>query len=65
MLSKLPKGFSPDNPASEYLRLKEFTVVRNLSLNNIMDSGLPSLLEQSAVVIEPFLAFLFRAMYGV
>jgi uncharacterized protein (TIGR02453 family) len=64
-LAKVPKGFTPDNPAAQYLRLKEYTVVKDLNYGNIMDSVLPSLLEHSAVIIEPLLGFLFSAMYGV
>lgn len=63
-LSRVPKGYDPDNPAAEYLKLKSY-----LAMINIKDSELTSkeLLKKTVIsfgALQPLVEFINHAIEG-
>jgi uncharacterized protein (TIGR02453 family) len=61
-LKRMPRGFDEKHPAAELLKLKEFTVWTDLDHKVSYSSKLLDVLERKAIVIAPFLEFLFQSM---
>jgi uncharacterized protein (TIGR02453 family) len=57
-LTRVPRGFAPDHPAAEWLRLKSFTAGRDLSNAEILDPKLPAKLEADISAILPLVRWL-------
>ena len=61
-LSRPPKGFSPVDPAVEYLKLKSFTVAENFDESEALSAEYPKMLAESFKAAFPFVAFLREAL---
>lgn len=57
-LTRLPKPYSADNPAAEYLKLKSFVALRNVSDAELKAESFPKLISTSFAALEPLLHFL-------
>jgi uncharacterized protein (TIGR02453 family) len=61
-LVKLPQGYTADNPAIDYLKMKSFTVSCNFTDAEITGKGLVKKTLDAFAVMKPFIDFLNRAM---
>lgn len=62
LLSRPPKGYSDDNPAIEYLKLKSFVVTRPFSDAEIQSRSFPRELAKTFESMKDFVYFLNRAL---
>lgn len=61
-LSRPPKGYSADNPALPYLKLKSFTASHTLSDADFLSPNLPGRITAVFAELQPLNAFLNRAL---
>ena len=61
-LSRVPRGFAPDHPAAEWLRLKSFTAGRELTREEVLDPRFPVRLEADFLAMLPFVRWLNKAI---
>lgn len=61
-LKKLPKGYDAENPAIEYLKLKSFTVGRQLEDKDLHEKNAVKLVLDSIKEMKPLVDFLNRAV---
>lgn len=61
-LSRVPKGYEADNPAAEYLKLKSFITMTNISDKELTDKGLLKQTVQAFETIQPLINFLNEAL---
>lgn len=61
-LVKVPQGYSPDNPAVEYLKLKSFTVGGKLADEDLTKKTLVKKVTDTYRTMKPFVDFLNRAV---
>ena len=64
-LIKVPQGFEKDSPAAEYLKLKSWLAMRNLSDTELTSKDLVKQTVQSFKVLMPFIKFINRAIEDV
>jgi uncharacterized protein (TIGR02453 family) len=62
LLSRVPKGFEPDNPAAEYLKLKSFIAITNLDEKDIISKTLLKKTVDSFEALIPLFNFINRAL---
>ncbi len=60
-LVKVPQGYSEDNAAIEYLKLKSFTVSANFTDDEMMKADAADKIAHACLVMRPFIDFLNRA----
>ncbi len=60
-LKTSPKGYAKDHPFVEYLRYKNFTVMRSLSKAEVASEGFVEIVEKAYILSKPFQAFLKKA----
>jgi uncharacterized protein (TIGR02453 family) len=63
-LSRPPKGYEADNPAIEYLKLKSFIAMTDLTNEDITSKGLVKKLAGLFATMHPMVVFLNRAQEG-
>ena len=61
-LTRVPRGFAPDHPAADWLRLKSFTAGRELSRDEVLDPKLPLRLETDFRTLLPLVRWLNAAI---
>lgn len=61
-LTRPPKGYSEDNPAIEFLKLKSFVVMKSITDDEVVDSKFPAKLVKIFEQATPFNRFLERAL---
>lgn len=61
-LVKAPQGYTDDNPALEYLKLKSFTVGTPLSDDDITKKGAAKKIVEAFTTMKPFVDFLNKAV---
>lgn len=61
-LVKAPQGYTEDNPALEYLRLKSFTVSTPLTNEELTKKGAVKKLVEAFATMKPFVDFLNKAV---
>lgn len=61
-LTRVPRGFAPDHPAAEWLRLKSFTAGRDLTREEVLDPRLPARLEADFLALLPLVRWLNQAI---
>lgn len=62
-LVRPPKGYAPDNPAIQYLKMRNFTLgTVPITDKAVTQNGLIDNLLKSAAILKPFLDFLERAL---
>lgn len=57
-LARAPKGYDPDHPNIEFLKLKSYVVLRKLSDDEVKSGDLRTNLVEKCRVMKPFLDFL-------
>lgn len=63
-LSRVPKGYEPDNPAAEYLKLKSFIAFHPLSDDDLASKTLIKKSVEAFATLQPVLSFLNEAVEG-
>lgn len=63
-LSRVPKGYEPDNPAAEYLKLKSFIAMVEITDEDLSSPDLSRKVITAFETIQPLNAFLNEAMQG-
>ncbi len=61
-LKKVPQGYTDDNPAIEYLKLKSFTVSYNIADEDISGKALVKKALEVFTAMRPFIDFLNRSV---
>ncbi|MCF8451101.1 MAG: DUF2461 domain-containing protein [Taibaiella sp.] len=61
-LVKAPQGYTEDNPAIEYLKLKSFTVGHNIPDTDLTKKGLSKKIKEAFTTMKPFVDFLNNAL---
>lgn len=61
-LVKVPQGFEKDNPAAEYLKLKSWLVARTFTDAEVSSKDFLKKVTEGMDAMQPFLAFLNRAI---
>ncbi len=61
-LVRVPRGFAPDHPAADYLRLQSFTVGRDLAAADLGSSRLVRVLARDFELMRPLIRWLNGAM---
>ena len=61
-LSKLPKGYEANNPATEYLKLKSFIATRPLKDTELTNQNLINEIVEAFEALQPFVKFINRAL---
>jgi uncharacterized protein (TIGR02453 family) len=61
-LVRVPRGFAPDHPAAEYLRLQSFTVGRDLAVSDLASDRLVRMLARDFELMRPLIRWLNGAM---
>jgi len=64
LLSRVPKGYEPDNPAAEYLKLKSYIAMTNLSDKDATSKTLIKKTTEAFDTLLPLVNFLNRALEG-
>ena len=62
LLTRVPKGYSTDNPAAEFLKLKSYIAITSMNEKEVISK---SIVKKTTVVFEtlkPFIDFLNRAL---
>ncbi len=61
-LSRVPKGYEPDNPAAEYLKLKSFVAMTSLKDADLTSKDLVKKAVASFEALQPLLEFINSAL---
>jgi uncharacterized protein (TIGR02453 family) len=61
-LVNIPKGYSPENEAAEYLKLKSFTAITSISDKELLSSDATKLVVEKLIALKPFVDFLNRTV---
>lgn len=61
-LTKVPQGFEKENPAAEYLKLKSWLAMRDLSDAELVSKDLIKKTSEAFEALQPLVKFLNRAM---
>ena len=61
-LSRPPKGYTDDNPAIEFLKMKSFIVSRSLNDTELLDKNLVQEIAKTFGAMKPMIDFLNHAM---
>jgi uncharacterized protein (TIGR02453 family) len=64
MLSRVPKGYEPDNPAAEYLKLKSFIAMINIKDADLASKYLLKKTIEAFETLQPLLNFINRSLEG-
>lgn len=62
LLSRVPKGYEPDNPAAEYLKHKSFIGVLNISDAELTGNSLTAKIVNAFETLQPLNTFLNNAL---
>ena len=62
VLTRVPKGYDPANPAAEYLRLKSFIAVRELKESDLTSKDLVKKTVATFETLQPLLNFINEAL---
>lgn len=62
MLKNAPKGFDPEHPAIEFLKLKSFTATKPINDEVFSKEDFESLISQKLIALKPLNQFLNRAL---
>jgi len=57
-LTRTPKGFAPDHPASEWIRWRQWGVIASLPAEEALKPGLPALVSRHFRLAQPLVDFL-------
>lgn len=62
MLSRVPKGYQPDNPAAEYLRLKSYIAMLKISDKDLVSKDLVKRTVAAFKALQPLIEFVNESM---
>jgi len=62
VLKTAPKGYEPNHPAIEFLKLKSFTVSQKIDDKVFTDASFASKIAEKLILMKPFNDFLTRAL---
>lgn len=62
MLKRPPKGFDPENPYVEFLKLKSFTVSKDLTEADALKKNFGLLVDKNFQLIKPLNSFLLKGL---
>ena len=62
LLSRVPKGYDADNPAAEYLKLKSYLAITNLTDKDVTSKTLLKKTLNAFEALKPLIDFLNRAL---
>ena len=62
ILTRPPKGYDDQNPAIEYLKMKNFIVMRNLTDADVQSKSLVKEVLKTFETMKPFIDFMNRAI---
>lgn len=62
LLSRVPKGYEPDNPAAEFLKLKSFIAMTSLSDKDLTSKSLVSKTVAAFDALQPLIEFLNQSI---
>ena len=63
-LSKVPQGFEKDNPAAEWLKLKSWLAMKNITDADLASKDLLKKTTEAFDTLQPMIKFLNRAIEG-
>jgi uncharacterized protein (TIGR02453 family) len=58
LLSRVPKGYEPDNPAADYLRLKSYIAFVHLSNADLTSNKLLKKTTEAFIILQPLIDFI-------
>jgi uncharacterized protein (TIGR02453 family) len=61
-LSRVPKGYEPDNPAAEYLKLKSYIAFFQIKDNELVSRNLVKKTAEAFAVLQPLLDFINESL---
>ena len=61
-LSRVPKGYEPDNPAAEYLKLKSFVAMVKISDADLVSKDLVKKTVTAFEALQPLIVFINECM---
>jgi uncharacterized protein (TIGR02453 family) len=64
VLTRVPKGYEPTNPAAEYLKMKSFVALANLKDSDITSKNLISKTVEAFEALQPLVEFINEAVSG-
>ncbi len=62
LLSRVPKGYEPDNPAAEYLKFKSYVAIVALKDANLSSKDLVKKTVETFVALQPLIAFINNSL---
>lgn len=62
LLSRVPKGYKPDNPAAEYLRLKSYIALSSFSDADITSKSLLKKTTEAFAALQPLIDFINESL---
>ena len=62
MLSRVPKGYEPDNPAAEYLKLKSYIAMVNIKDAELTSKNLQKKILEAFDALQPLINFINEAL---
>jgi uncharacterized protein (TIGR02453 family) len=62
MLSRVPKGYEPDNPAAEYLKMKSYIAMRPVTDKELLSKDLKKITLEAFAALQPLMGFLNTAL---
>lgn len=65
VLKKAPKGYDPNHPAIEFLKLKSYTASHKIDEKLFTDNNFSKIIAQKLIVLKPLNDFLTRALETV
>jgi uncharacterized protein (TIGR02453 family) len=58
VLTRVPKGYTPDNPAADYLRMKSFVALVNLKDADLQSKALVKKTAEAFAALQPLIEFI-------
>jgi uncharacterized protein (TIGR02453 family) len=62
MLSRVPKGYEPDNPAAEYLKMKSYIAMRPVTDKELLSKDLKKITLDAFGALQPLMGFINTAL---
>lgn len=62
MLSRVPKGYEPDNPAAEFLKMKSYIAMRPVTDKELLSKDLKKITLEAFSALQPLMGFINTAL---
>lgn len=63
ILSRVPKGYEPDNPAAEYLKMKSFVTMTSLNDSDLTSKDLVKKTTTAFEALQPLIGFINESLH--